>query len=298
MRAVVFDRYGGPEVLRVGEVPEPHAGPGQVRITVAAASINRVDVKIRSGALAGGAAAEGTTVTGYDAAGVVDEVGEGVTGVDVGNEVFGTGQGTHAEHAVLQAWTGKPDAMGWSEAGALGVIGETAARGLTLLGVGQGTTVFVDGASGGVGKIAVQLAVARGARVIGSASPGKRDVVAALGAEPVGYGEDVGTRVQALAATVDGVFDTAGKTPVDVLVGLVASPHDVVTIANFTAPDSGIRVTTGADGTDPSASLAEVADLYREGKLSVQVDSVLPFAQAGVGQQAAESGTTKVVLVP
>ncbi len=298
MRAVVYDSYGGAEVLRVDDVPEPQAGAGQVRIRVQAASINPIDYKLRRGDMSGGQPAGGTTVAGVDAAGVIDEIGEGVTGVTVGDEVLGLGQGTQAEHAVLRAGAAKPDGMSWSEAGALGVIGETAARGLTLLGIGRGDTVFVDGASGGVGKIAVQLAVARGARVLGSASAAKQDLVASLGAEPLVYGDGLGDRVRALADHVDGVFDTAGKTPVAELIALVDTPHDVVSIANFGAAASGIQVTGGGGGPDPFASLAEVVDLYREGRLTVEVNEILPFEEAGKGHQAAEAGTTKVVLVP
>jgi NADPH:quinone reductase-like Zn-dependent oxidoreductase len=298
MRAVVYDTYGGPEVLRVDDVPEPHAGPGQVRIEVRAASINPIDGKLRQGLMSGGQELAERRQIGSDGAGVVDEVGEGVEGVAVGDEVLGLGEGTQAEYAVLTAWVAKPEGLGWTEAGAFGVVGETAARGLTLLGTTTGSTVFVDGASGGVGKMAVQLAVARGARVIGSASAGKQDVVAGLGGEPVVYGDGVGDRVRALAERVDGVFDTAGKTPAEVLVGLVDRPQDVVSIANFGAGDSGIRVTSGSGGEAAFASLAEVVDLYREGRLSVGVDSVLPLADAGPGQQAAAAGTTKVVLVP
>ena len=299
MRAVVFDSYGGPEVLRVDEIPEPHAGPGQIRIKVEAASINPVDYKIRRGYMSGGKELSGPQQIGADGAGVVDEVGDDVTGVAVGDEVLGVGQGVQAEYAVLNAWVAKPEGLGWREAGALGVIGETAARGLTLLGTSDGDTVFVDGASGGVGKIVVQLATVRGAKVIGSASAGKQDVVAGLGAEPVVYGDGLADRVTAIGSRVDGVYDTSGKTPIEQLISLVDSPHDVVTIANFGAADSGVQVTGGGmPGPDPFGSLTEVIDAYGEGKLTVEVNSVLPFDQAGVGHEAAEAGTTKVVLVP
>lgn len=298
MRAVVYDSYGGPEVLRVDDIPEPHVVPGRVRIRVEAASINPIDYKLRRGDMAGGQPAGGITVAGVDAAGVVDEVGDGVTGLALGDEVLGVGQGTHAEHAVLRAWAARPEGMSWSEAGALGVIGETAARGLTLLGIGQGDTVFVDGASGGVGKIAVQLAVARGARVLGSASAGKQDLVASLGAEPLEYGDGLRDRVRALADHVDGVFDTSGKAPVEELIALVDAPHDVVSIANFGAADTGIQLSGGGGGPDPFASLAEVTDLYRDGRLSIEVNDVLPFEEAARGHEATEAGSTKVVLVP
>ncbi len=298
MRAVVYDTYGGPEVLKVNDVPEPHADSGQVRIKVRAASINPMDCKLRAGQLADGQPAEGLTVAGLDGAGVIDEVGDGVTGVAVGDEVVGVGQGVQAEYAVLTAWAAKPEDMSWTESGALGVIGETAARGLTLLGIGKGDTIFIDGASGSVGKVAVQLAVARGAGVIGSASAGKQEQVAALGAEPVVYGDGLGSRVRALAEKVDGVFDTTGKTPVDELIALVDAPHDVVTIVNFGATDTGIRASVSTSDPDPLASLAEVVGLCREGKLRVEVDDTFPFEGADKGHRATEAGTTKIVLVP
>ena len=96
-----FRRYGGPEELEWAAAPEPHAGPGEIRVAVRAASVNPLDWKVLSGAMAGGAEPDGPGYPGYDAAGVVDEVGEGVTGVSVGDEVFGVGTGTQAEHAVL-----------------------------------------------------------------------------------------------------------------------------------------------------------------------------------------------------
>src|SRR5687768_2746761 len=101
MRATQFRTYGGPEVLEWAEAPDPHAGPGQIRIAVRAASVNPIDWNTISGALAGGKPMAGTGYLGRDAAGVVDEVGDGVTGVSVGDDVFGRGQNTQAEHAVL-----------------------------------------------------------------------------------------------------------------------------------------------------------------------------------------------------
>src|SRR4051812_38695897 len=169
MRALQYTEHGGPEVLTWGEAPEPHAGPGQVRITVRAASVNPLDWKGFSGALSGGEALTGAAYLGYDAAGVVDEVGEGVSDVDVGDEVFGRGQNTQAENAVLGAWAPKPSSVDWAVAAAAGVAGETAERGLRLLAVKAGDTLFIDGGAGGVGAVAVQMALARGAKVIASA---------------------------------------------------------------------------------------------------------------------------------
>src|ERR1700733_1252744 len=170
MRALQFTQYGGPEVLEWAEAPDPHVGPGQVRIAVRAASVNPIDWKVISGFMAGGKPMEGTGYLGYDAAGVVDEVGEGVTGVSVGDDVFGRGPDTQAEYAVLAAWAAKPPSIDWAVAAAAGVAGETSERGLRLLGVKAGDTIFVDGGAGGVGAVAVQMAADRGARVIASAS--------------------------------------------------------------------------------------------------------------------------------
>src|SRR5947209_18069418 len=162
MRALQFTEYGSPEVLSWGDAPEPHAGAGQIRIAVRAASVNPIDWKILTGALSGGQPLEGTRYLGFDAAGVVDEVGEGVTGVSVGDDVFGRGQNTQAEYAVLGAWAAKPASVDWAVAAAAGVGGETGERGLRLLGVKAGDTIFIDGGAGGVGAVAVQMAVGRG----------------------------------------------------------------------------------------------------------------------------------------
>src|SRR5215218_5340182 len=125
MRALQFRVYGGPEVLEWAEAPDPHAGPGQIRIAVRAASVNPIDWKTISGALSGGKPMQGVGYLGYDAAGVVDEVGDGVTGVAVGDDVLGRGQHTQAEYAVLDAWAPKPSAVDWAVAAVAGVAGET-----------------------------------------------------------------------------------------------------------------------------------------------------------------------------
>ena len=150
MRALQFTAYGGPEVLAWAEAPDPHPGPGQIRIAVRAASVNPMDWKILSGLVSGGKPIVGTGYLGLDAAGVVDEVGDGVTGVAVGEDVFGRGQHTQAEYAVLDSWAGKPPSVDWAVAAAVGVAGETGERGLRLLNVQSGHTLFVDGGAGGV----------------------------------------------------------------------------------------------------------------------------------------------------
>lgn len=153
MRALQFTTYGGPEVLRWADAADPHAGPGQIRIAVRAASVNPIDWKTVAGALSGGRPLDGTGYLGFDAAGVVDEIGEGVTGVSVGDDVLGRGSHTQAEYAVLDSWAAKPSSVDWAVAAAVGVAGETAERGLRLLGVEAGDTVFIDGGAGGVGRL-------------------------------------------------------------------------------------------------------------------------------------------------
>src|SRR5436309_1087770 len=143
MWALQFSEYGDPDVISLGEAPEPHAGPGQVRVVVKAASVNPIDWKMRSGMGAQGKPLEGTGYLGFDAAGVVDEVGEGVSDVAVGDEVFGRGSNTQAEYAVLDAWAHKHPSVDWAVAAAAGVVAETAERTLRLLGVGPGSTIFI-----------------------------------------------------------------------------------------------------------------------------------------------------------
>src|SRR6266545_4916846 len=232
MRALQFRAYGGPEVLEWADAPDPHAGPGQIRIAVRAASVNPIDWKAYTGALSGGQPMAGTGYLGSDAAGVVDEVGEGVTGVSVGDDVFGRGQNTQAEYAVLDSWAAKPSSVDWAVAAAAGVAGETGERGLRLLDVKSGDTIFVDGGAGGVGAAAVQMAVARGARVIASSSEANHDYLREIGATPVLYGEGVVARVRAAAGgPVDAVFDVAGKAPGEDLISLAPAPSKVVSVA-------------------------------------------------------------------
>ena len=170
MKAVQFSEYGDPDVLRVADVEEPHAGPGQIRIAVRAASVNAIDWKKRSGMLAEVMPVELPHVPGYDAAGVVDEVGDGVEGVAVGDEVFGFTAGSgggYAEYALLDRFAAKPPELSFEEAAGYPVAVETSARVLDLL--GDGESIVVNGAAGGVGTAGVQLARERGMRVIGTA---------------------------------------------------------------------------------------------------------------------------------
>lgn len=296
MQAAQLTEYGGSDVLETGEAPEPHPGPGQVRIVVHAASINPIDWKLRAGYLQGEMPMEFPAILGNDAAGVVDEIGSGVEGVWLGEEVFGLGSRTNAEFAILRTFVAKPSSVDFVEAAALGVTGETSVRVLDLLGVGAGSTVLIDGAAGGVGSVAVQIAVARGATVIGTASEANHGYLQQLGAIPIRYGEGLAERVQQAAPRgVDAVFDVVGATPILDLTALVSDPSQVLTISQFDLGDSGARLSTGGEG-DPVAALTEVADLAGHGRLRVGVRT-FPLADVGEAHDLSQQGHVRGKLV-
>jgi NADPH:quinone reductase-like Zn-dependent oxidoreductase len=302
VKAVTFAEYGGPEVLRVAEVEEPHPGPGQIRVVVRATGVNPIDWKARSGLMRAVAPAKFPVIDGREAAGVVDEIGSGVSGVAVGDEMFGFAVGgAAAEHAVLDDFARKPAGLSWEEAAALPVAVETSVRVFTVLGgVGDGQTLVVNGAAGGVGVAAVQLARVRGARVIGTASERNHDFLRSLGAEPTTYGDGLVERVRALAPEgVDLAFDTAGKGALPDLITLTGDPGRVATIADFGAAELGVKVTGGGDFRAVEA-LAEAAALIEAGRLHMPVAQTLTFAQAADAHRLSEDGHVrgKLVLIP
>lgn len=299
MRALRFHEYGDPEVLVVDEIDEPHAGPGQIRIKVVAASVNPLDTKLRRGLMAGDEPLAEPQQLGFDAAGVVDEVGEDVSDVAVGDDVFGLGSRTNAEYAVLRVWAKKPASLDWAVAGAAGSVAETAARTLGLLGVGAGSTVLIDGAAGGVGSVATQLAVARGATVIGTAGQDNQDYLREIGATPVLYGDGMPVRARLVGEDIDAVLDTAGKTPLAELVALAPEASQVVTIANFDTAGSGVRPTTSDADGDPWAALAEAAQLLEQSKIVLKVQT-FPLDRAAEAHRIVDTGhgRGKIVLLP
>jgi len=267
---------------------------------VRAASVNPIDWKALTGMLSGGEPLADIGYLGNDAAGVVDEVGDGVTGVAVGDEVFGRGRNTQAEYAVLDSWAAKPPSIDWAVAAAAGVAGETGERGLRLLDVNAGDTLFVDGGAGGVGAVTVQMALARGARVIASSSEANQDYLREIGATPVLYGQGVAARVRAAAGgPVDAVFDVAGKTPVEDLISLAPEPSQVLSVANFAAGQAGARVTGGGTDSHPMEALAQVAELLAHNKLVIKVQT-FPFDRAAEAYRISQGGHVrgKLVLVP
>jgi NADPH:quinone reductase-like Zn-dependent oxidoreductase len=308
MRAVQFTEYGPPGVLRIAEVPEPHAGPGEIRIAVRASSVSPGEVRLRSGAMRDVLPTVFPARTGFEAAGVVDEVGEGVSGVHAGDAVFGgtavTARGANADHAVLTVWSTKPAVWTWEEAaGATGSV-ETSVRVLDRLAVTAGQTVLVQGAAGGTGSVAVQVAVARGATVIGTASEHNHDFLRALGAEPTTYGPGLADRVRALAPSgVDAVFDCAGGALPE-LVAVAGDPARVVTIADFTAAAHGVHMSHTMPGAavgpaDPPANhgLALAVRLAEQGRLRIPVAAAFPLAEVAAAHTLSETGHARGKIV-
>ncbi|GAA0988350.1 NADP-dependent oxidoreductase [Acrocarpospora macrocephala] len=302
-------------MVHVAEVEEPHAGPGKIRIAVRASGLSAGETYVRSGTLRDVVPVTFPYRTGFDAAGVVDEVGDGVTGVGVGDEVFGmtttAARGANADYVVLAAWAPKPAAWSWEEAGGAAGNVETATRVLDRLAVGAGHTVLVQGAAGGVGTVAVQLAVARGATVIGTASEHNHDFLRSLGAEPAMYGTGLVERIRALApAGVDAVFDCAGGALPD-LIAIAGDPARVVTIADFTAAAHGVHMSHGAPADDTAAAVGAAADpmalhglgiavaLAEQGRLRAPVAAAFPLAEAAAAHELSESrhARGKIVLV-
>jgi NADPH:quinone reductase-like Zn-dependent oxidoreductase len=296
MKAVRFSRFGGPEVLEIVDLPDPHPGPGQVRIAVRAAGVNPSDWKKRKGLMDG----ELPQTLGHEAAGVVDELGEGVTDVAAGDRVFGfSAEGTaQAELAVLSSYAPIPPSLGFPGAAALPAAVETATRALDALGAGAGTTLLVNGASGSVGSAAVQLAVVRGARVIGTARPANHDYLRSLGAEPVAYGEGLAGRVRALApGGVDVALDVAGSGVLPELIELAGGPEHVVTIADFGgAQEHGVAFSRGDAGRAVHA-LAGIGELIEAGRFSLPVAQTFPLAGIAAAHRVSEDGHVRGKLV-
>ncbi|MFJ1934919.1 NADP-dependent oxidoreductase [Kitasatospora sp. NPDC088160] len=302
MKAVTVTRSGGPEVLRVTEVPDPEPGPGEVRVRVLAAGVQPVDLAIREGFRPPGAVVEPPFVLGNEFAGVVDRLGPGGSGRQVGDEVLGFRfLDSQAELVTVDAsqLVAKPAGMPWEQAGSLSASGQTAHLALTLLAVGPGDTVLVHGASGGVGTVAVQLARAWGATVIGTASERNHDYLRDLGAIPVAYGEGLVERVRAVAPQgVDAAFDAAGRGALAASVELVADRSRIGTVVDYPEAERlGVR---GLRGPRTAARLTELVRLWEAGGLRLEIAEALPLERAAEAHRLVGAGHVrgKVVLVP
>ncbi|EHR62214.1 NADP-dependent oxidoreductase [Saccharomonospora cyanea] len=290
MKMVSFAEFGGPDVLQLVDAEEPHAGPGQIRIAVRAAGVNPVDWRIREGQDLPAHPIELPSGVGQDASGVVDEVGEGVDGVAVGDRVFGEGSSTYAEFAVLKAWAHIPEGVTFEEAAGYPSVVETALRILREVGVQPGQTLLVSGASGGVGSAVLQIARDRGITVIGTAGPSNQDYLRSLGALATTYGDGLVERVR-LLGRVDAALDLAGSGVIPELVELTGDPRKVISIADLGAPELGVRF-SGAAGSVPDA-LAEAVELISRGRLHIPVAKSYTLAEAAAAHVDSQAGHTR-----
>ncbi|MEV0992487.1 NADP-dependent oxidoreductase [Streptomyces sp. NPDC049949] len=299
-RAIAFSEYGTPEVLRLSEVTTPEPGPGQVRIRVRAASVNPLDMKIRSGQMAGPIPTHFPVVPGLDAAGVVDAVGEGADAA-VGDEVLGaTAGGSYGEYALLERPVAKPAALTWEVAASLVTVGRTAFRVLAQLGVGKGQTLLAHGAGGSVGVIATQLAVTRGITVITTVGEHDIERINALGATAVRYGDGWVQRVRTAAPQgVDFVLDASGAGVLADSVVLTGDSARVITIADMSAAQHGVRFSAGS--TDQAKDvLPQLAELAADGMLTLPIWRTYPLEEAATAHTDLEAHRNrgKAVLLP
>jgi NADPH:quinone reductase-like Zn-dependent oxidoreductase len=286
-RAVIYETFGGPEVLQLRDVPEPHAGPGEVRVRVTAAGLNPMDWGLASRPEA--AAQFGLTLPsgfGYDFAGVVDEVGSGAAGFAVGERVYGGALGRAVADFVTvkasaegaEALWHTPDGISDEVASTLPVAGSTAAAALAAIGLRSGDTVLIGGAAGGVGVFAVQLARLGGATVIGTASEGTFEFLRQLGAEPVAHGPGLADRVRAVApGGVTAATDLFGTETAETALALGVSPERISTVAAGPNPPGGVTATGGIDA-GPDA-LDRIADAILAGQITVPITAVFPVEQ-------------------
>ncbi|MFI6349045.1 NADP-dependent oxidoreductase [Streptomyces sp. NPDC050560] len=290
MKKVIFAEFGGPDVLRLTDAEKPHAGPGRIRVAVRAAGVNPVDWRLREGQVLAAHPTELPSGVGQDAAGVVDEVGEGVEGVAVGDRVFGEGASTYAEFAVLSAWARMPGGLTFEEAAGYPSVVETALRVIREVGVRPGQTLLVSGAAGGVGSAVLQIARERGIAVTGTAGAANQDYLRGLGAAATTYGDGWVERVRRLGP-VDAALDLAGSGVVRELVELTGDPRRVVSIADLGAPGLGVRF-SGAAGSMRDA-LAEAVRLIEEGRLRIPVEKTYPLAEAAAAHADSKAGHTR-----
>jgi NADPH:quinone reductase-like Zn-dependent oxidoreductase len=304
-KAVRFDEYGGVDNLYVTEVDRPVPGPGQVLVRVKAAGINPGEAKIRTGAMAQRFPATFPSGEGSDLAGVVEELGPGVTAFAVGDEVLGwtDSRASHAEFVVAEVAhvVPKPVAVSWEVAGALFVAGVTAYAMVRAVSLQEDDNVVVAGATGGVGSIAVQLARNAGATVIGLASEGHHDWLSRHGVIPVTYGDGVADRIQAATSgRVDAFLDTFGGGYVELALALGVRPARIDTIVVFAAREKyGVKTDGSAVGGTPEV-LAELVGLIDKGQLEIPVAAVYPLSEVREAYRELEKGHTlgKIVLTP
>jgi NADPH:quinone reductase-like Zn-dependent oxidoreductase len=303
--AIRFDRYGPPDVLEVVDVERPVPGPGQVLVRVKAAGINLGEAKIREGLFHERWPTTFPSGQGSDLAGIVEELGEGVEHVAVGDEVISF-TGNRASHAALALveqddLVPRPANVPWEQAGALFIAGTAAYAADRAVALGEGDTVVISAAAGGVGTIAVQLARLKAARVIGLASEPNHRWLADHGAIPVSYGEGVAERIRQVAAgPIDAFIDGYGHGYVELALELGVRPERINTIVDFPAVEKhGVKFEGNAAAANADV-LAEIARLIDEGQLEIPIANAYPLSDVQAAYRELESGHLlgKIVLEP
>ena len=305
-KAVRYDKFGGIEVLRVEEVERPVPGDGQVLVRVKAAGINPSEAAIRTGAVREIFPSTFPSGQGSDLAGVIEDIGAGVSGFAAGDEVIGftNNRASQAELVLVEVGdlTRKPENLSWDVAGSLYVVGVTATGVVNAVEPKPGETVVISGAAGGVGSLAVQLARRTGATVIGLASESNHAWLKSHGVIPVAYGDGAEDRIRSAApGGVDAFIDTHGNGYVELALALGVATDRIDTIADFPAAAKHGVKTDGGVAAGPGAKvLADLAGLIADGHLEVPIANVYPLTQVREAYTELELRHThgKIVLRP
>ena len=302
MKAIVYKRYGGPEVLELVELPEPKVGQSSVMVQVKAAGLNPADVGMQAGAGDTIIDAWFPVIPGWDVAGVVQATGSGVTEFRPGDEVIGfvyegiLRHGTYAERiaAAVHYFAPKPRNATWAQAAGLPLAGLTAYQAVVRhVKLSKGETLLIHGAGGSVGSLAAQIAFSRGARVIGSASLADEQYLSSVGVEPVLYGDGLVDRVDELApGGVDAILDCAGGA---VLAATSALHRQGTRVFSIAAQAPGI---TTIYARPDQYDLFSLVDLVEAERLRVRVSATYPLASAAAAQRALQQGhlSGKIIL--
>ncbi|MHA6668809.1 NADP-dependent oxidoreductase [Homoserinimonas sp. A447] len=293
--AVKYAEHGDVGVLQVVDVPEPQADAGQVRVAVKAAGLNPYDSKARRAVYGERKLPSGQ---GAEFSGIVDQVGDDVTGVSVGDEVLGwTSFAAQAEYVVVKGErvAPKPATLDWAVAGGIGLVGNTALRSSHSLGLGPKDTVLISAAAGGVGLLAVQFAKATGATVIATASPSNHEFLRSIGAIPVAYGEGELQRLRdASPHGYTAMLDNHGRSSVLLGLELGIRPERINSIA-----DSGeLGIQTVGGGGKTAEELAWLANSAASGELQFPILATFPLSEVQDAYRLLETGhgLGKIVL--
>ena len=297
--AMVMSDWGSPDVLVPAQIEVGAPGAGQILIGTHFAGVGPTDLAIRAGHLKGAFGSAPGSVLGFEAAGVVLAIGDGVSDVRPGDSVvaFLPELGGYAEQVLARYWVRRPDGVDEESAAALPASGEAAARVIEESAIAADEAVLIAGAAGSVGLIATQLARTRGARVFAAARPSDFEMLRKLGAVPVGLGEDLAAQVRSHVAKVAAVIDASGAGVLADAVDLAGGPERVITLSDPRAADFGVHLSV-PDGPRVAARLATVMDLLASGGLQLRSRAVFPLEDAAAVHADLEAGRlrTKVLL--